>query len=228
MKAVELTATRRTGTGKGVARQTRMTGNIPGVVYGPEIEPISVVVAEKDLRAAVKEASSISALFDLDVDGSKNKVIIREVQRDPVTSRVTHVDFHAISMTKPINVTVPINFTGTAFGVQSEGGILQTTLRELEISCLATDIPESIDVDVTELNIGDSIHVRDLDLGNVNILTDEQRTLVVVAAPTIVKEPEPEAEEGELLEGEEGAEGEGAEGAEGEAAEGDKKEEKSE
>lgn len=217
MKEVTLAAKLRSETGKGAARQLRMAGNIPAVVYGPETEAFSVEVAEKDLRNAVKEATSTSAIFDLDIDGKQNKVIIRDIQRDPVTSKVTHVDFHAISMNKPIHITVPIHITGTAVGVKTDGGILQTVMRELDVSCLPKDIPDHIEIDVDELSIGDSIHVRDIEVPNVTILSEERRTIVVVAAPTVTVEPETEEEEGEEgIEGEEGA-AEGAEGADGAA-----------
>lgn len=219
MKEVTLAATARAKTGKGAARQSRMAGNIPGVVYGPEIDPYSVEVNERDLRAAVKEAST-SAIFDLSIDGSVTKVVIRDIQRDPVTSKVTHLDFHAISMNRPLHITVPIHFIGTAIGVKSDSGILQTIIRELNISCLPKDIPDSVDIDVSELAVGDSIHVSELEVPNAKILTEGRRTVVVVAAPTVVTETVSTAE-GEELEGEEGAaEGEAAEG---EASEGDAK-----
>lgn len=223
MKDVTLAVSIRTETGKGASRQSRIAGNIPAVVYGPDIKPYQIEVSEKALRAAVKEAHSTSAIFNLDVNGKKKRVIIRDMQRDPVTSTVTHIDFHAISENKALHLTVPISITGTAKGVKTEGGILQTTLRDLEISCLPKDIPDEIVVDVSELGIGESIHVKDLEVPNVKILTEERRTVVVVAAPTIVKEPvveEEELAEGELPEGEV-PEGEAPEG---EAAEGESKE----
>jgi len=230
MKEVTLAASIRTDTGKGASRQSRMKGNIPAIVYGPDIEPYQIEVSEKTLRAAVKEAHSTSSIFTLDVDGKISKVIIRDMQRDPVTSIVTHIDFHALSMNKPIHLTVPITIVGTAMGVKNEGGILQTTLRDLEISCLPENIPDQIEVNVTELGIGDSIHVKDLEVPNVKILTEKGRTVVVVAAPSIAQEPEPvvsELAEGELPEGEV-ADGETAEGeakAEGSAEGKDKKKE---
>ena len=228
MKEVSLAVSSRTTKGKGPARRSRHEGNIPGVVYGPEVTPISVEVSERALRAAIKEAHGTSAIFNLDVDGKMNKVVIRDIQRDPVSSSVIHIDFHAISMNKPLHLSVPLHFTGTAHGVKTDGGILQTTMREMEISCLPTDIPEHIDVDVTELGIGDSIHVRDIEVPNAKILAEPQRTVAVVAPPTVVKVDTP-AEE--LAEGEEVAEGEeGAEAApaEGEGAEDAKAEEKKE
>ncbi len=229
MKEVSLAVSSRTTIGKGPARRSRREGRIPAVVYGPEVEPVSVEVTEQALRAALKEAAGTSAIFNLDVNGEARKVIIRDVQRDPVTSHVVHIDFHAISMNKPLNLSVPIQIVGIAKGVKTDGGILQTTMRELEISCLPADIPEHVVVDVSELGIGESVHVRDLNVPNAKILDELQRTVVVIAAPTVVKiEPTAEelaaAEAAEAAEGEEGAADE--EGAKSEAKEGDKKDKK--
>jgi len=213
MKEIAIAATARPDTGKGFARRARRDGNIPGVVYGPEIEPMVVSVPEREFRAAMKAAHS-SSILSLNVDGKENKVILRELQRDPVTNKVVHVDFHAISMTKPINIDLPINFVGTPRGVKTDGGIMQATMRELEISCLPDNIPEHFEIDVTDLGIGDSLHVADLNIPNVEILTPERRTVVVISAPTVIKsETTGTEEEAELAEGEE-AEGEAAEGAE--------------
>lgn len=227
MKEVSLQASSRKSTGKGAARQSRMAGNIPAVIYGPETDPQPIEVSLRDLRAAVKTAASTSTIFDLNIDGKTNKVLIRDMQRDPITLNVTHIDFHAISMNRPINLTIPIHFVGTPEGVKSEGGILQTTMRDIEISCLPKDIPDSFELDVSKLMVGDSIHVRDVDIPNATILTEEQRTIVIVQPPTVVSIPETEAEAAEGEEGVEGEAAEGAEGAEGEASEGgeEKKEE---
>jgi large subunit ribosomal protein L25 len=229
MKEVALTASPRQSGTKGAARRVRAEGLIPGVVYGPEIEPISVAVTEADLRTAMRAAAGGISIFALNVDGDQKKVLLRDVQRHPVTSEVIHVDFHAISMDKPISIDMPIHYVGTPLGVK-EGGIQQITMRELAISCLPANIPEQIEVDVSELNIGDSIHVSDLDIPNVDILAEERRTIVVISAPTVVKAASEEEEE-EGVEGEEGEAAEGEEGAEGEAGEakaedGEKKEKK--
>lgn len=219
MKEVTLAASPRASVGKGPARQARMRGSIPAVVYGPEVEPMPVEVDVHAFRTAIKAAGSTSAILNLKVNGKTNKVIIREIQRDPVTSNVMHIDFHAISMTQPIHVAVPIRFVGTARGVKTEGGILQTTMRELEVSCLPAQIPDRIEVDVAELGIGDSIHVRDLEIPDVKILSELRRTVVVISAPTVVKveaeaaEEEVEAEAAEVAEGAEEAEGAAEEGA---------------
>ena len=219
MREISISAAKRGGFGKGPARQDRMAGRIPGVVYGPEVDAFSVTVDEKELRRALKTAGGTSSIFDLEVEGKHNKVVLRDLQRDPVTTKITHVDFHAISMTRPITISVPITFTGLARGVKTEGGIMQVTMRDLEISCLPVNIPDQIMVDVSDLGIGDSLHVRNISIPNVKILAPEQSTVVVIAAPTIVKEVAPvEPVEGEVVEA---AEGEAAEAP----AEGEKKEE---
>ena len=217
MREIPISIERRHNVGKGFARRTRMAGRIPGVVYGPEIDPISVEVEEHAFRTSMKTASS-SSILNLNLDGKETKAVVRDIQRDPITNRVIHVDFHAISMNRPINVSIPIHFTGSPIGVKVDGGIMQTTMRELEISCLPANIPDQIEIDVSELGIGDSIHVGALELENVNILVELQRTIVVISAPTIIK-AETTAEDEEALEGEEGEAVEGAEGApaEGEA-----------
>jgi large subunit ribosomal protein L25 len=149
------------------------------------------------------------------------------MQRDPLTSRVLHVDFHAISMNRPINIEVPVHLVGISIGVKAEGGIMQILQREIEISCLPTNIPEHVEVDVSNLSIGDSIHVRDISIPNVEILTEASSTVVVISAPTVIK-TETVAAEGAAVEGEAGAapaEGAAAPGAApGDAAKaGDKK-----
>ncbi len=220
MKEVPITATRRDSVGKGVARRERMAGNIPAIVYGPEVEPVPISVDERAFRTAMKAAGGASTLISLDVEGARNTVVLREIQRDPVTSRITHLDFHAVSMTRPMYLSIPISFVGTPRGVKTDGGIMQITMREMEVSCLPTDIPDKIELDVTDLGIGDSMHVRDVSIPMAKILDPERRTIVVIAAPTVVKaDAVEEAEEAEVAEGEEGAEA--AEGVtEAETAEG--------
>jgi len=223
MKEIPLTATGRTSEKKGAARRVRAEGRIPAIVYGPGQDPVTVSVEEREFVRAHREATS-STLFKLSLDGAdERKVLIREMQRDPVTSKIVHVDFHAISMTKPLSLSIPIRCEGTARGVIDDGGIQQQTMRELYISCLPTEIPDEAVVDVSELGIGDAIHVEDLDMPGVTILDELQRTIVTISMPTIVKaaaeeeEEELEGEEGEGAEGEgEEGEGEGEEKAEGE------------
>lgn len=224
MKEVSVSATTRERVGRGSGRRARAAGDIPAVIYGPEIDPQPIAVNERGLRAALK-TSGLSAIINLDVNGQTTKTVIREIQRDPISSRAIHIDFHAISMTKPLHISVPIHFIGTPEGVKVDGGIMQVTMREIEVSCLPSDIPEQIEINVEGLGIGDSIHVRDLEVPKAKMLAEPQRTVVVISAPTIVKVDEPTEEE---LEGEEEAvEGEAGDEAKAEGAgEGEKKEEK--
>jgi large subunit ribosomal protein L25 len=187
MKEISINASKRELLGKGPARQSRMAGNIPAVVYGPELEPIPVDIDLRTFRSAMKGSASLSSIISLDVGGKVNKVILRDIQRDPITSEIIHMDFHAISMTKPLHISIPIHFKGTPRGVKTDGGIMQITMRELEISCLPTNIPEEFVLDVEGMGIGDAMHVRDISLENIQIVSPGQRTIVVIAAPTVVK-----------------------------------------
>lgn len=229
MKEVTLEAVIRTESGKGSARQTRREGRIPAITYGPDTKPVGVAIDDREFRAAMRAGISGSTIFNLTIDGKSSKVILREIQRDPVTSNVIHLDFLTISMNKPIHVSIPVNYIGTPVGVKVDGGIMQVTMRELEISVLPSHLPETIDVNVEELHIGESIHVRDISVAEATILAEEQRTMVVISAPTIVKAAvDEEAEEGEEgVEGdEEAAEGDAEAKAEGAETAGDAKDAK--
>jgi len=218
MKERTLTASPREGVGKGPARQTRLNSRIPGILYGPETEPQPIDLDGRELTLMMRSLGGSAAIFDLDVKGKKRKVIVRDMQRDPITSNIIHVDLHALSMTKPIHMSIPLHFLGTPKGVKTDGGIMQTNMREIEISCLPAKLPEFFEINVEDLGIGDSIHVSDLDLPDIDILSEAQRTIVVISAPTVVKEPvvEEEGEEGELAEGAEApAEGEAGATADG-------------
>jgi len=220
MKEVKLTAEKRDGIGKGVARQARLHGHIPGVVYGPDTESFPILMKTVDLVTFLRHYGRSNVLIDLDVAGmpGERKVLIRELQRDPVKGTPRHIDMYQVSMKKKINLSIGIELVGVPEGVKI-GGILQHIIRELEIACLPADIPENVKVDVSELQIGDSMHVSDIVLDHVEILTSPGRTMVTVVPPTVIKVDEPKEGEGE--EGEEGEEG--AAPAEGEApAEGDK------
>ena len=182
---------RRSGVGKGVARKLRQAGRIPAVYYGRGEEPIALQVGLKDLQEVIERAEGSNVIVDLKVEGDgagDRKALIREIQRDPVGGRILHLDLQHISLTERIVVEVPIVLVGTAVGVKDGGGILETILREVEVRCLPTAIPPSIDVDVAHLNIGDSVHVRDLQVPEVTILTDPDSTLATVVPPTVMEE----------------------------------------
>ncbi len=237
MEAIKLTAAKREGSGKGDARKLRATGLIPGILYGPEIDPAPISVNALELGAMYRRQGTSSRLIDLEFNNEKNgrKVIIREVQRDPVTGVFRHVDLYQVSMTKKLNITARIQLVGTPAGVKL-GGILQHILRDIEISCLPSDIPDRIEIDVSALEIGDSIHVRDISIKKVDILANPTRAIATVVPPTVVKTAaeeaaeaaEAEAAEVEAVEGEEAAEGEAKPEGEAEAKKEEGKEEKKE
>ena len=200
----ELKLELRDKTGKQIAKDLRRRGMIPAVYYSKGKEPIPVSVEEKALRAVIFGEYN---LIDLSLEDTQLKSVIREVQYDPVRGVPVHVDFMGIRMDEKINITVPIHLTGTAEGVKNEGGIMQQILREVDVAALPLDLPDHIDVDVSELAVGDSIHVEDLMKGNFDILTEGDRSVVTIVAPTITKELA-EIEEAEEI-GEEGEEVEG-------------------
>lgn len=217
MREFNLKVEKREGTGKGPNRRLRSEGLVPAVVYGSEIDPISIKINYRDLYRGM-HGKSLSTIINLDIDGSdKRTVLIRDLQKDPVTGDLLHIDFQNISLDKPITTTVPIRTVGVADGVKNFGGIVSMVRREIEVSCLPADIPEEAVLNIEELGVGDSLHVSDIELENVEILTDPKRTIVSIVAPTVVKEKT-------VAEGEEGEEGEGVEGAEGEGEEGEAKE----
>nr|MBN2278850.1 50S ribosomal protein L25 [candidate division Zixibacteria bacterium] len=217
MDEIRLSAEKRIGTGKGTSRQLRMKGFIPGVLYGPEVEPFSLSLNNKELAALMRTGNSSRKLIDLLVNGENDsrKVIIRDLQRDPVSGDFKHVDLYQVSMKKKLTVPVRIHLIGTPEGVKL-GGILQHIIREIEVECLPTDIPDRIDLDVSSLMIGDVIHVSELSLEKVEILDNPKRTIVTVVPPTVIKTAAETAAEAGVVEGEEVAEGEGEGTAEGE------------
>jgi large subunit ribosomal protein L25 len=194
-----LKGARRSGIGKGVARKLRQTGSIPAVYYGRGEDPIVLTVVVKELEDVILKAEGSNVIVDLKVDGDGSgdrKALIREIQRDPVGGHILHLDLQHISLTERITVEVPIVLTGIPIGVKDGGGILEHLLREVEVECLPTDIPSRLEIDVSALNIGDSLHVSDLKTEKATILTEGERPIAAVVPPTVLEEAKP-AEEGE-------------------------------
>jgi large subunit ribosomal protein L25 len=200
-KSVTITAERREEIGKGAARTSRRTGRVPGVLYGHGEESVAVSVDARELTKLVQSISVENTIVDLDLaDGGSFKVLIRELQRHPFRDETLHVDFFHVAMDEKIYVEVPIVVLGTPIGVKNKGGIVDHQLRELEVYCLPGSIPEKFEVDISDLDIGDAIHVSDLSIEGVEIETDLERSVVTVLAPTVIEEPEAEVVEEELLE----------------------------
>jgi large subunit ribosomal protein L25 len=207
-------------TGKGVARKLRAKGRIPGVCYGAGADTLPValdpVPLEKALRAS---AAGMNTLFGVQGGGAFHgkSVLIKELQRDPVQRNLLHADFYAVDLTKEIEVKVPLHLTGSAAGLMN-GGIVDHQLREIEIRCLPTAIPESFSLDVSALDIGDSLHVRDIALPEgITLVSDPGLGVVSVVVPA--KAEEEVAAEAAAAEGAAAtAEGEAAAAPEGEGA----------
>jgi len=207
----------RTETGKGVARKIRRNGKIPGVVYGRGNEPKSIKLDPLDIEKLLYSNAIIDLSFAGE-DGEESTVIIKDFQRDVIKKDLLHVDFQFISMDEKITVSVPLSLEGTAAGVH-EGGVLQQLLRNIEIDALPAEIPSEITLDISELEVGSSLSVADLELPEgIDLVTDSDEVIVTVVTPTELVEEEEEEEEEEFLEPEVIGEEEEEEGAEGEEA----------
>ena len=201
---VVLKADRRTQVGKQAVKHLRLKGRLPAVVYGEKQDPIVCSVDRKELEVILHDQGR-NALVSLDLpDGqAQDTTIIKEIQHHPLKGEMQHVDFHRISLTEKIIVEVAVEAEGNPVGVRTEGGILEHMLYEVEVECLPTDIPDKVVFDVTEMSIGDTIHVSDLVVeGNVEIVTESDRSVFVLVPPTVAQVAEDEEEE-EALEEEE-------------------------
>lgn len=212
MELFELKANIREAVGKGAARVLRRDERIPAILYGPQTEPVKMAVKSKDLETAFKQSVVPQVLVNLTVlseGGKEEKVcpaIIKDLQVSPLSRELLHADFLEIDLGKKVKVNVPVEPVGKAKGVEF-GGLLQVIRRELEILCMPLEIPSSIQVDITDLDVGDSVHVQEIEIEGVEIPADVNFTVITVTAPKGVAEEEEEGEE------EEGAT-ETAEGAE--------------
>jgi large subunit ribosomal protein L25 len=219
---VSLAANPRTTTGKGAARQARFRGKVPAVIYGHGRDTQPLEVEAKALEKALTGVEPASTIIELSVDGKKTKTLIREIQRHPIRPDIIHVDFYEIHAQERVKLKVPVHLVGNPDGVRNAGGVLDQVTREVEIEVLPENIPDRVELDVTALKIGDSLHVRELNIPNATILTLAELTIATVVPPraeevvaptpetaTEVAEPEliRKVREGEEEEGEAGAEG---------------------
>lgn len=195
MERVSLEARRRDGTGTGKVRKIRQQGLVPAVVYGRGREPLPLVVDGKALRASLHTHAGLNVLIDLGiVNGSRatETVMVREVQRGMFKREIIHVDFHTIDLTETLEARVPLVFTGHAKGVVDDGGMLEIHLREVIVECLPTQIPESIEIDVSALGVGDSLHASDIRLpAEVTMVTSAEEAVATVVVPKVIEEVAP-------------------------------------
>ena len=192
MAVIALSGKRRERLGKGGARKARQGGEIPGVLYGHGETPIPVSVGARDFQLAMRTHRGGNPVVNLAVAGGEYTALVRDVQYDPMTHDILHLDFQHISLTETIEVKVAVHLVGLPIGVKDGGGILETITRAVEVRCLPTAIPAALEVDVSALNIGESVHVRDLKAEGVEILTDLGTTVATVVAPTVIEEKAPE------------------------------------
>ncbi|MBM4381887.1 MAG: 50S ribosomal protein L25/general stress protein Ctc [Deltaproteobacteria bacterium] len=178
-----LSAESREGTGKGVARKLRQKGQIPAVIYGRKRAAQSIIVNPDALRKLLRGEAGLNTLIDLTLAGATSTVLVKGLERDPVRGTYLHADFYEVDLTQKVTVSVPVHLVGKAAGIEM-GGILDHPLRELSIECLPREIPKSIDVDVTSLNVNESIHVSDLKLAaGLTIKTDGSLAVASVVLP---------------------------------------------
>ncbi len=190
----KLTVQTRTQVGRNAIKKVRKEGLIPGVIYGVGQEPINLEVNRRQLSTVLAHSSSENILLELEIVDGDNKrsslAMIQEVQHHPIQRQILHVDFHAVSATEKITAEVPIETIGEPIGVKTNGGLLEHNLRDLEVECLPGDLPDRIEVDVTSLDINQSIHVKDLKLPpGVEAVTDGDLTVVAVSAARVEEEP---------------------------------------
>jgi large subunit ribosomal protein L25 len=197
---VKLSARPRSETGRNAVGKVRARGAIPAVIYGAKDAATNLEVEKRDIENLLARAVSENILVQLEIkDGEKTTSrlsLIQEVQHHPVRGEIIHVDFHAVSMNEEIDAEVVLEPVGEPVGVKTFGGLLQQSMRLLPIRCLPQDLPEIIVVDVSALNIGESLHVRDIKLPQgVTAVPDEDLTVFLVSEPTVAEEPAIEAEE---------------------------------
>jgi len=198
-----LTAEIREGVGKEKAKKLRAKGLIPAIFYGPRSQTISLVIESKELSKALQTEAGENVLIDLDIrkgsQSDRKVVMLKDIQIDPLKRTTLHTDFFEVAMDEMVTVEVPVHLTGKPEGTKM-GGILEQVRRVIEIQCLPGDIPKSIDIDVSPLKIGDSIHVQDIKVEKAKIILETNFTIATVVPPVVeekvVEAVAPEAAEG--------------------------------
>ena len=195
MATASLSAEPRSETGKGVARKLRAAGRVPAVVYGHAREATSLSLVTRDLEKLLSQISAGSTVIELSLDGAVTKTLIREVQRHPFKKQILHVDFQELVAGEKVLVDLPLVFVGVPEGVRLSGALLEQILHSIEVRVDPAHIPNHVDVDVSHLAMGHSLHVRDIVVPEgVEVLSDEDATICAVTAPRAVVEAVPEGD----------------------------------
>lgn len=205
MELIDLNAKLREKTGKGAARQLRSNNAIPAIVYGAKTDAAKLSIDTAEFVKIIRLNGSTGLFFNLKVDGdsgARRIAMLKDVQMDTFSLNYLHVDLQEIDMDTMVTVSVPVETIGESNGVK-EGGLLQIIRRELDVICKPADTPDSVQIDITALEIGDAVHVEDIDLGeDIEIPHEVNFTVITIGAPSVEEEEEIE-EDDELLEGEE-------------------------
>ncbi len=205
MASASLSGNVRDNRGKGVARSLRASGRVPAVIYGHGREPQSLSIDTRELEKLLSHISAENTVIDLSVDGKASRTLIREIQRHPFKRQILHVDFQELVAGEKVIVRLPIVLMGVPAGVRMDGGVLDQTLRELEVEVDPSNIPNHVEVDVTELHIGASVHVSDITLPEgVDVVGDPDASVCVISAPraaveTVAAEGEEASAEPEVI-----------------------------
>jgi large subunit ribosomal protein L25 len=214
-----LKATLRESIGSGESRRLRNDGLLPAVVYGLGMEPVSIALNAREFTSALKTEAGSNVILNLEVGKNKYTTLAREIQRHPYKNEFLHIDLIQIDLTQKVEADVQINFLGTPLGVKDEGGLVQTINSTITVSTLPSSIPSSLDLDISELNVGENATALDVKLPEGVELASEgdDSILVTITLPrAAIEEEETEGLEGEEFDGEEGAEGESSEETAGE------------
>ncbi|WP_022664438.1 50S ribosomal protein L25 [Desulfospira joergensenii] len=207
MELIELSAKTRENKGKGAARKLRNTNGIPAIMYGAKTDPVMLSLETVELDRIIRENGTSGLFFSLRIEGGSERIVmLKDLQMDTFGLKYLHADLQEIDMDTMVTVTVPVETEGVSAGVK-EGGILQVIRRELDVLCKPANTPEAIVLDISELNIGDAIHVEDIDLGDdVEIPYEVNFTVITIIPPTASEEEETEEEVLDELGEEEAAE----------------------
>lgn len=198
MATANLSAKKRTDSGKGAARKLRSAQQIPGIIYGHNREPQMLALDWRELERMLERIAPETTVIELDIDGTTSRTLIREIQRHPFKRQVLHVDFLELVAGERVTVDVPVVLVGTPAGVRNSGGILDQILREVTVDVDPSSIPNHIELDVSALEVNESLHVSNLAAPEgVEIQDDPDATVCVVAPPRVEAEPEPAVAEAE-------------------------------
>ncbi|MBU0972567.1 MAG: 50S ribosomal protein L25 [Proteobacteria bacterium] len=198
MELIELNAKKRETKGKGAARKLRVTNAIPAIVYGAKIDPMMLSLDTVEFVKVIRDYGNTGLFFNLKIEGGPDKtVMLKAMQMDAFSLDYLHVDLHEVDMDHSVTVMIPVETKGVCPGVKNGGGMLQIIRRELEVICKPVDMPESIVLDISGLDIGDSIHVADIDLGDSIVIPHEVNfTIITIVPPTADDSDDSEEDDG--------------------------------